>query len=113
MLIETKTGNDCGELTCSLSPKYRFDHLKKLLSFLQNNQAMKKIYFLIIVSTFCLSKIKAQATDTLNITVYGSPSSSSEYNATGYTINGQPAEYNFCTAAPSIAIAIIDSASCQ
>jgi hypothetical protein len=58
-------------------------------------------------------QVNAQTTYSLDITVYGSPSSSSEFLSTGYNIDGSPWEYNFCGAVPSIAVAIIDSTTCE
>ncbi|MEO8087297.1 MAG: C25 family cysteine peptidase, partial [Bacteroidota bacterium] len=50
-----------------------------------------------------------QNVKSLDVTDYGSPSQAGEYNATGYTLNGEPWEYNFCQGIPSIHVVVIDS----
>lgn len=68
---------------------------------------------------FCLffilaAKGFANTTYTLDIVVYGNPSSQTEFNSTGYSINQQVQEYSFCgLPGPAIVMAVIDSINCQ
>ncbi|MEO8086668.1 MAG: T9SS type A sorting domain-containing protein [Bacteroidota bacterium] len=74
---------------------------------------MKKFYFtLISFVLISFTNVSAQTTHYIDVTDYGSPSNSGEFNATGYSIDGQAVEYNGCTGVPSIHVAIIDSISC-
>lgn len=50
-----------------------------------------------------------QNVKSLDVTNYGSPASAGEYNSTGYTLNGEPWEYNFCGVTPSVHVVVIDS----
>ncbi len=50
-----------------------------------------------------------QNVKSLDVTNYGSPLIPSEFNSTGYTLNGEPWEYNFCGGTPSFHVVVIDS----
>lgn len=46
----------------------------------------------------------------LDIVDYGQPSTQTEYNATGYSLNGEVQEYNFCgNAGAAVYVAVLDS----
>jgi hypothetical protein len=74
---------------------------------------MKKIT-LIITCLFLLFSVtgNCSATYTLEVVVYGNPSTMYEINSTGYSINSEVKDYGVWMATPSIHIAIIDSSSC-
>jgi hypothetical protein len=77
------------------------------------NIPMKKFTPELIFIFLLLALSSLSATFSLDVVVYGFPSSAAEFNATGYSINLMVVEYGACGSDPSIIVAIIDSSTCS
>ncbi len=95
------------------SPNSQMIYRSKIVTFKdnrQNHKAMKK-YLLSLIFSLAIMHSNAQGNQTLLCNTIGSPNASN-FNQVGYYIDGTPVEYNGCTVAPSMMVAIIDSCSC-